>query len=55
MHVQIKHFLAYLQDLNPTLAGVITYMSSTVPAEVVIKFQRYARECFICTCIWLHV
>ena len=26
VHVQIKHFLAHLQDLIPTLAGVITYI-----------------------------
>ena len=29
MYVQIKHSLAYLQDLTPTLAGVIIYISST--------------------------
>ena len=29
MYVQIMHYLAYLQDLTPTLAGVTTYISST--------------------------
>ena len=29
MHVQIKHSLAHLQDLIPTLAGVITYIFYT--------------------------
>ena len=29
MHVQIKHSLAHLQDLIPTLAGVITYVFYT--------------------------
>ena len=28
-YVQIKHSLANLQDLIPTLAGVIAYISST--------------------------
>ena len=35
--------------LIPTLAGII------IPAKVGIKSCRCARECFICTCIWLHV
>ena len=29
MHVQIKQSLAHLQDLIPTLAGVITYIFYT--------------------------
>ena len=53
MHVQIINSLAYLQDLITTLAGVFAlyYM----PAKVVVKSCRYARECIICTCIWLHM
>ena len=27
MHVQIKHSLAHLQDLIPTLTGIIIYIS----------------------------
>ena len=26
MHVQVKHFLAHLQNLIPTLAGIIVYI-----------------------------
>ena len=29
MHGQIKHSLAHLQNLSPTLAGVITYVFYT--------------------------
>ena len=29
MHVQIRHSLAHLQDVIPTLAGVITYIFYT--------------------------
>ena len=36
MHVQIKRFLAYLQDLIPTLAN-IKYISDITPAKVGIK------------------
>ena len=28
MHVQIKHSIAHLQDLIPTLAGVIAYIKA---------------------------
>ena len=46
MHVQIKSSLAHLQDLIPSLAGIIyVYMQST-PAKVGIKSCRCARECF---------
>ena len=33
-HVQMKHSLAHLQDLIPTLAGVVAYMF--IPAKVEI-------------------
>ena len=36
-----------------TLAGVVAYMF--LPAKVGIKSCRCARECFIYTCVWLHV
>ena len=49
----MKHSLAHLQDLIPTLAGVVAYMF--IPAKVGIKSRRCTRECFICTCVWLHV
>ena len=49
----MKHSLAHLQDLIPTLAGVVAYMF--IPAKVGIKSCRCARECFIYTCVWLHV
>ena len=48
IHVCINetHFLANLQDLIPTLAGVI--ISSTIqPKYVGIKSCRFARVCFI--------
>ena len=45
--------IAHLQDLIPTLAGVVAYMF--MPAKVGIKSCRCARESFICTCVWLHV
>ena len=34
-HVQMKHSLAHLQDLIPTLAGVVAYMF--IPAKVGIN------------------
>ena len=54
MHVQIMHSLAYLQDIITTLAGVFTYKFCTILSSD-IKSCRYARECIICTCIWLHM
>ena len=54
MLVQIKHSLAHLQDLTSNLAG-IKYISKNTSQSIRIKSCRYARECFICTCIWLHV
>ena len=50
----MKHSLAHLQDLIPTLTGVVAYMFY-IPAKVGIKSCRCARECFICTSVWLHV
>ena len=42
MHVQIKHSLAHLQDLMPTLAGIITL------AKVGIEYVDVAtRKCFV--------
>ena len=38
---------------NSILQPVI--VSSFIPAKVGIKSCRCARECFICTCVWLHV
>ena len=54
MHVQIKHSLAHLQNLIPTLAGIKWYMQNK-PAKVGIKSCRCAREHFVCTCVWLWV
>ena len=46
MYIQIKHSLAsYLQDLIPTWVGLFVYYF--IPAKVVIKSCRYAREYFI--------
>ena len=53
MHVQTILSLAYLQDLITTLAGVFVIL--IIPTKVVIKACRCARECIICTCIWLHM
>ena len=46
-YVQIKHFLAHLQHLTPTLAVVITYISSTSQKSFIC-----ARQCLY---NWLHV
>ena len=47
MYAQIKHSLAHLQDLIPTLAYIkYSYMQNT-PAKVGIKSCGCARECFI--------
>ena len=43
----MKHSLAHLQDLIPTLAGAVAYIFY-IPAKVGIKSCRCARECFIC-------
>ena len=50
MHVQIKHSLAHLQDLIPTLAG-IKYISDNTSQS---RSCKCARPLAICTCIWLH-
>ena len=51
----LKHSLAHLQDLIPTLTGVIIYIF--ILAKVGIKSSRYARECifawYLRTCIQL--
>ena len=52
-HANETHPPADLQDLIPTLAGVVTYYMY-IPAKVGIKSCRCAREYFICTCVWLH-
>ena len=31
------------------------WYKATTPAKVGIKSCGCARECFICTCVWLHV
>ena len=54
MHVQIKHFLAHLQDLIPTLACVIAYIIySQLPTKIEIKSCRSAREC--CILSYMHL
>ena len=45
IHEQIKHSVAYLQDIIPAMAGVITYIFITAKSE--IKSCRWAREYFI--------
>ena len=57
MHVQKKHSLARLQDLIPTLAGIIhllLYILHQPNCKVGIKSCRRAREWFICTCIYYY-
>ena len=49
----MKHSLAHLQDLIPTLAGIKHIGDNT--SQVGIKSCRCAGEYFICTCVWLHV
>ena len=34
MHAQMKHTLANLQDLIPTLADIIIIINSAIPAKV---------------------
>ena len=41
--VQIKHSLAHLQDLIPTLAGIKYMYMQNAPAKVGIKSCRCAR------------
>ena len=56
MYVQIKHSLAHLQDLIPTLAGVIAYTHILYQPKYGLNLVcRCARECFIYTFLWLHV
>ena len=56
VHIQIKHSLLHLQDLISTLAGVLYIIYILYqPIKVGIKSCKCNRECFICTCIWLHV
>ena len=52
MHAQIKYSVAHLQDLIPILASAFCILYF-IPAKVGIKSCRFARECFICACIWL--
>ena len=57
MHMQLntcanEAFSSTSTRFNP-LAGVVAYMF--IPAKVGTKSCRCARECFICTCVWLHV
>ena len=42
MHVQIKHSLSYLQDLIPTLAGLIAYKFYN--SQINIKYKMF---CFV--------
>ena len=52
-NIQIKHSQAYQQNSIPNLAGMFTQYF--IPAKVGIVSCRYARECFICRCIWLYM
>ena len=49
--ILIKHSLAHLQDIIPTLAGIIAYIFYT--SQIDIESCRCARECFVCICICL--
>ena len=49
MYCTNKAFSSTSTRLIPCLA------THFIPAKVRIKSCRCARECFICTCIWLHV
>ena len=46
MHVQIKHSLAHLKDLIPTLAGIKYISNNSNQLQSKIKPCRCARECF---------
>ena len=48
MHAQIKHSLAHLQDLIPTLAGVFTHKCNNY-------VDMFKNALAICTYIWLCV
>ena len=52
VHVQMKYSLAHIR--NPYFGWCYYLQYVFIPAKVGIKFCRHARECFICTCIWLH-
>ena len=50
LHVQIKHSLACLQDLLPTVADVVVYICTYVyfiPAKVFV-YRHVKLECIIC-------
>ena len=47
MHVQLKHFLAYIQAVFPTLAAVFAYYF--IPAKVGIKFNKINYVRILCT------
>ena len=50
-HEQMKHSLAHLQDLIPTLTGIKHISNDTSQSST----SMYKTECFICTFVWLHV
>ena len=54
-HVQIKHSLGYLQDLIPTLAGLIVYNVYALPGNVGTKSCRYASECFTVVYLYIYI
>ena len=54
MNVQIKHSLAYLQDLVIILASVFAYYF--ISAKVGIKSCKYIyQKMLYFTCIWLNI
>ena len=54
MHTQMKHTLANIQDLIPTLAGILIHKQHK-PAKVGIKSCRFARECVSSVHAWMHL
>ena len=52
-YIQYEKLQDHLQDLIPILAGIKYLSNNTNQSRV--KSCRCARECFICSCIWLHV
>ena len=55
IHVRMYKWsiLQQIWGLFPTLAGAIAHICYTSQSKGYI--MRMCRECFICTCIWLHV
>ena len=55
MHVQPNRCTNEAFSSTSTRFNHFSSWCCFIPAKVGIKSCRCARECFICTCVWLHV